>query len=85
MAQTSGLGPLYPFADSEGLSVNPVRIQSHNVATILGVTPPRAVREMALREDRPSAALIGGQSVVHRNPSPDLVARPGASTSSRSR
>ena len=41
--------------------MKPERIQSHNVATILGVTPPRAVREMALRGDLPSAALIGGR------------------------
>jgi hypothetical protein len=38
--------------------LKPERIQSHNVASILGVTP-RAVREMALRGDLPSAVLIG--------------------------
>ena len=43
-----------------GYPLKPERIQSHNVATILGVTP-RAVREMALRGVSPSAALIGGR------------------------
>ena len=40
--------------------MKPERIQSQNVASILGITP-RAVREMALRGDLPSAVLIGGR------------------------
>jgi hypothetical protein len=48
------------------LIAKPERIQSHNVASILGVTP-RAVREMALRGDLPSAALIGGRWTFSEN------------------